>query len=356
MARTGWSKCNCDKGDLIFMETKIFKPTEIDAAAQAIRDGQLVAFPTETVYGLGADATNEAAVKQVYLAKGRPSDNPLIVHVTGMDTVEQYAQPLSPAAKKLIKAFWPGPLTLIFKLQPGKLSSAVTGGLNTAAFRNPDNQVTLDLIRTAGVPLVGPSANTSGKPSPTLAKHVYHDLNGKIAGILDDGPTEVGVESTVLDMSTDMPTILRPGAVTEEKLNAVIGDVRSSHHRVGAKEVPKAPGMKYKHYAPNAQVTIVDHEADWSAAMAWAGHQDGTIGVMATDPILAELTLPNNTETDSLGANLDSASHQLFAGLRHFDLESPVTGILAQGFPDDGLGAAYMNRLNKSAGQVHFEK
>ncbi|KRO03585.1 translation factor (SUA5) [Levilactobacillus paucivorans] len=338
------------------METKIFKPNQISEAAAAIKAGQLVAFPTETVYGLGADATNEAAVKQVYLAKGRPSDNPLIVHVTGQATVEQYAQPLSDKAQALIKAFWPGSLTLIFKLQPGALSPAVTGGLQTAAFRNPDNQVTLDLIKEAGVPLVGPSANTSGKPSPTLAKHVYHDLNGKIAGILDDGPTEVGVESTVLDMSTDVPTILRPGAVTEEELEAVIGTVRSTHHKVGATEVPKAPGMKYKHYAPNAQVYIVDHVTDWAAALKWAGQQDDAIGIMALDHTLSGLTLPQNAEFFSLGRDLPSASHRLFAGLRHFDLESPVKGILAQGFSDEGLGAAYMNRLNKSAGQVHFTK
>ncbi|WP_395350900.1 L-threonylcarbamoyladenylate synthase [Levilactobacillus parabrevis] len=338
------------------METKIFQPNQIDEAAAAIQAGELVAFPTETVYGLGADATNEAAVKQVYLAKGRPSDNPLIVHVTGEDTVKQYAQPLSAKAEALIKTFWPGPLTLIFELQPGKLSKAVTGGLTTAAFRNPDNQVTLDLIKAAGVPLVGPSANTSGKPSPTLAKHVYHDLNGKIAGILDDGPTKVGVESTVLDMSTEIPTILRPGGVTEEQLEAVIGTVRSNHHKAGKGEIPKAPGMKYKHYAPNAQVTIVDDEADWPAALAWAAQQDGTIGVMALDRTLASEDLPANTEPFSLGADMDSASHLLFAGLRHYDLESPVTGILAQGFAAEGLGAAYMNRLNKSAGQQHFTK
>ncbi|MBT9677086.1 L-threonylcarbamoyladenylate synthase [Levilactobacillus brevis] len=336
------------------METKIFNTDQIAEAAAAIRAGQLVAFPTETVYGLGADATNEAAVKQVYLAKGRPSDNPLIVHVTGEETVKAFAQPLSDKAEALIKAFWPGPLTLIFALQPGKLSSAVTGGLNTAAFRNPDNAATLALIKAAGVPLVGPSANTSGKPSPTLAKHVYHDLNGKIAGILDDGPTKVGVESTVLDMSTAVPTILRPGGVTEEQLVAVIGTVQSSHHKVGKTEVPKAPGMKYKHYAPNAQVTIVDHEADWTVALQWASEQSGTIGVMAVDRILQAHNLPDNVEAFSLGHDLTSASHRLFAGLRHFDLESPVTGILAQGFTAEGLGAAYMNRLNKSAGQQHF--
>ncbi|HIW72036.1 MAG TPA: threonylcarbamoyl-AMP synthase [Candidatus Levilactobacillus faecigallinarum] len=338
------------------METQIFQPNQVQAAADLLRAGQLVAFPTETVYGLGADATNEAAVKQVYAAKGRPSDNPLIVTVTGPDMVAQYAQPLSDQAQRLIAAFWPGSLTIILNLQPGALSKAVTGGLKTAAFRNPKNQTTLNLIAAAGVPLVGPSANTSGKPSPTLAQHVYHDLKGKIAGIVDDGPAAVGVESTILDLTSDVPTILRPGAVTEEQLEAVIGTVRSNHHKVGATEVPKAPGMKYKHYAPDAQVYIVDQASDWPAALAWAQTQANPVGVMAIDSILAANDLPANAEAFSLGADVASASHRLFDGLRHFDLESPVKDILTQGFPAEGLGAAYMNRLNKSAGQVHFKK
>ncbi len=174
------------------MKTELYTKAQIDEAAKQIQLGELVSFPTETVYGLGADATNDTAVQKVYQAKGRPSDNPLIVHVADVATVEKYAEPLSDAAKKLIKQFWPGPLTLIFNLKPDALSTHVTGGLTTAAFRMPNNQATLDLIKTAGIPLVGPSANTSGKPSPTLAEHVYHDLNGKIAGILDDGATNWG--------------------------------------------------------------------------------------------------------------------------------------------------------------------
>ncbi|PWF99520.1 L-threonylcarbamoyladenylate synthase [Levilactobacillus bambusae] len=336
------------------METKIFTTDEIAMAATAINAGQLVAFPTETVYGLGADATNEEAVKQVYLAKGRPSDNPLIVHVADEATVEKYAEPLSDKAKQLIQIFWPGPLTLIFKLQPNALSKSVTGGLDTAAFRNPKNEATLELIRQAGVPLVGPSANTSGKPSPTLAKHVYHDLQGKIAGILDDGPTQYGVESTVLDMSTDTPTILRPGAVTEEQLTAVIGPVISSHHHVGKNEVPKAPGMKYKHYAPSAQVYIVDSPTDWPVIQETLRQNQVHAGILATNDVLTMNDFPENVEPFSLGEGINGASHALFAGLRHFDLESDVKVILAQAFPDDHLGAAYMNRLDKSAGGVHF--
>ena len=337
------------------METKVYTPDEIPAAAALLAAGQLVAFPTETVYGLGADATNVDAVKQVYLAKGRPSDNPLIVHVADVETVERFAQPLSAAAKKLIKAFWPGPLTMIFKLKPDALAPEVTGGLQTAAFRNPDNAATLALIRAAKTPIVGPSANTSGKPSPTTAQHVRHDLQGKIAGILDDGPTKVGVESTVLDLSTDQPAILRPGAVTPEAIEQVIGmPVQTELQHVGATEVPKAPGMKYKHYAPNAQVYIVDRSEDWASALAWAAEQHVQVGVMATTDILTNNQIPANCEQFSLGSNIQSASRELFAGLRHFDTETDIKDILCQAFDNKGLGLAYMNRLNKSAGQTHF--
>lgn len=338
------------------METKIFKPDEVEAAAKLLKQGELVAFPTETVYGLGADATNEQAASNVYAAKGRPSDNPLIVTVSSIEMVERYAQPLTDEVKQLMAKFWPGSLTIVLPLKPGTLSKTVTGGLDTAAFRMPENQVTLKLIATAGIPIVGPSANTSGKPSPTLAKHVYHDLNGKIAGIVDDGPTQVGVESTIIDMSTDTPTILRPGAVTVAELEQVIGDVKADHHHVGANEIPKAPGMKYKHYAPSAQVEIVDHPADFEAAMDWASKQNEAIGLMATDDVLAQLSVPQNVETYSLGKNIQSATHLLFAGLRHFDLESEVKVIFTEGFDNAGLGAAYMNRLDKSAGGMHFKK
>ncbi|CAM3023817.1 L-threonylcarbamoyladenylate synthase [Lactiplantibacillus plajomi] len=337
------------------METKVFKPSEVQAAAQLIDEGQLVAFPTETVYGLGADATNVKAVKQVYVAKGRPSDNPLIVHVADQATVERFAQPLSTAAKQLIKAFWPGPLTMIFQLKPGALAPEVTGGLTTAAFRNPDNAATLALIRAAQTPIVGPSANTSGKPSPTTAQHVLHDLDGKIAGILDDGATKVGVESTVLDLSTNQPAILRPGAITASAIEAVIGQpVMTEQHHVGATEVPKAPGMKYKHYAPAAQVYIVDQKTDWPAALKWAANQSVPIGVMATNDVLTANALPANCEQFSLGTGIQSATRELFAGLRHFDTETEIKDILCQAFDNKGLGAAYMNRLNKSAGQTHF--
>lgn len=334
--------------------TKIFQPAEVERAAALIRAGELVAFPTETVYGLGADATNEAAVKQVYQAKGRPSDNPLIVHVASVAMVERFAAKIPEPARKLMAAFWPGPLTLILPVKPGALSKTVTGGLSTVAFRFPDNQPTLDLIKLAGVPLVGPSANTSSKPSPTLARHVYHDLNGKIAGILDDGPTRVGVESTVLDLSTATPVILRPGAVTKAAIEGVIGSIDLNHHQVKKDEIPKAPGMKYKHYAPTAQVVIVDPGTDWERVVKWIGEQAGPVGLLATEAVLNGHDWPQATRPYSLGSDVTTASAHLFAGLRDFDDQPEIKLIVAQGFATSGLGRAYMNRLNKSAGGRHF--
>lgn len=335
------------------MDTEILESTQIQEAADFLAKGQLVAFPTETVYGLGADATRPDVVKDVYAAKGRPSDNPLIVHVSGPEMVWEYADnSYKPLAEKLMKAFWPGPLTIIMPIQPGKLSKAVTGGLTTAAFRMPNNKATLNLIKTFGKPIVGPSANTSGKPSPTLAKHVYHDLHGKIAAILDDGPTKLGVESTVIDLSVEIPTVLRPGMIDSDDLLKVIDNVNSDHHKVTANEVPKAPGMKYKHYAPSAQVIIVDDTKDFAQAIAEYVAKDVPMGVMATDEILKEV--PDNIETFSLGTDVISASRELFAGLRQLDNDH-VQYILAQGFSDEGHGAAYSNRLNKSAGNTHYK-
>ncbi|PMD67772.1 L-threonylcarbamoyladenylate synthase [Companilactobacillus nuruki] len=335
------------------METEILTNTQIQAAANYLAQGKLVAFPTETVYGLGADATRPDVVKDVYAAKGRPSDNPLIVHVSGPDMVWEYADnDYKTLATKLMDEFWPGPLTIIMPIQPGKLSKAVTGGLTTAAFRMPNNEVTLNLIKIFGKPIVGPSANTSGKPSPTLAKHVYHDLHGKISAILDDGPTKLGVESTVIDLSVDIPTILRPGMIDSEDLLKVIDNVNSDHHKVTATEVPKAPGMKYKHYAPSAQVIIVDDVNDFGRAISEYAAKDVPMGIMATDEVLQNV--PTDIETFSLGKDVLSASRELFAGLRQLDNDH-VKYILAQGFSDEGHGAAYSNRLNKSAGNAHYK-
>lgn len=331
--------------------SKRYHESDIPEAAAALKRGELVAFPTETVYGLGADATNVTAVGKVYAAKGRPSDNPLIVTVADADMVGQYAT-ITPLAAKLMQAFWPGPLTIILNILPGRLSMKVTGGLQTAAFRNPDNALTRKLIATAGVPIVGPSANTSGKPSPTTADHVLHDLDGKIAGVLDDGPTQVGVESAIIDLTVTPPAILRPGAIGPDELEPLIGHVDTAAHHVGQNEAPKAPGMKYKHYAPAAQVVVVDDPAQFSAAVAWAEQTGQVFGLLATDAILAQYpTIPSY----SLGKDVQSAAHALFAGLRWFDLHPDVTLVLAQAFSKTELSAAYMNRLLKSAGDMHFQ-
>ncbi|WP_192944199.1 L-threonylcarbamoyladenylate synthase [Ligilactobacillus agilis] len=332
--------------------TKIYQPSEVKQAAKELTLGELIAFPTETVYGLGADATNEQAVKRVYLAKGRPSDNPLIVTVASREMVKKYTGELSDAAVKLMDKFWPGPLTMVFPIKDGSLPKAVTGGLKTAAFRCPANQLTRTLIAEAGVPLVGPSANSSGKPSPTTAQHVYHDLEGRIAGVLDDGPTSVGVESTILDMSSKQPTILRPGAVSPQEIAAVLGQkVISDKHHVGQNEVPKAPGMKYKHYAPAAQVLIVAQDK-WDAALAWAKDHANSVGIMASPQVISRAPGLN---TYDLGADVVTASQHLFAGLRYFDDQAEVKWILAPAYPEEGLGEAYMNRLKKAAGNQFFE-
>lgn len=339
------------------METKMFTAKDLQDAADLIRQGELVAFPTETVYGLGADALNETAVKQVYAVKGRPSDNPLIVHVENFDMVKKYVSNFPKVTPKLVDTFWPGPLTLIFTVTPETFSKTVTGGLKTVAFRMPNNQQTINLIKQAQTPLVGPSANTSGKPSPTTAQHVFHDLQGKIAGILDDGATQIGVESTVLDLTaTDgIPIILRPGAITKEALEQVIGEVKVDQHLLSEKEVPKAPGMKYKHYAPDVTVWIIDGDKTiFKQAIAQAKKNNKRIGLFA-DTDLAKYFSNEVEEVFSFGEkSVENATKLLFAGLRSLD-EKPIDLIFVQAFPETELGIAYMNRLKKAANQNIFK-
>ena len=329
------------------METKIFSKKQIPEAVELLKKGELVAFPTETVYGLGALATNEKAVKGVYAAKGRPSDNPLIVTVSDEKMMENYVNEVPERAKKLIKHFWTGPLTIILFVKEGTLPDAVTGGLPTAAFRCPDDEMTHDLISELGKPIVGPSANTSTKPSPTTAEHVYHDLKGKIAGIIDNGPTEIGLESTIVDLSVETPTVLRPGEITPEEISKVLGEeVLMNKGTTQTKGVPKAPGMKYRHYAPSAPVFIVDKEADFSK-IKW----DKETGVAALDEVLDKIDSSNKY---SLGKTIDKAAHNLFGALRYFDSENNIKRIYVQGFDHGAISPAYMNRLNKAAAGHHF--
>lgn len=316
--------------------TKIYQPSEVDQAAREIQLGELIAFPTETVYGLGADVNNEKAVLRVFQAKNRPADNPLNVTVANSEMVKKYVNQINDWGQKLIQNFWPGPLTLIFKIKSGSLPKVVTGGLTTAAFRCPDNKVTLELIEKAGTPIVGPSANTSGKPSPTSAQHVFHDMEGKIAGIIDDGPTAVGMESTIIDLSGDTPVIVRPGAISTTEIEKVLG--------MPIKMKKQASAEKYKHYNPNANVMMVS-DSDWSDAIKWASQQMN-IGIMATTNIIKKV--PENVITYDLGKNINSASRKFFAGIRELDSKG-VDTILVQQFPEIGLGEAYMNRLRKAS-------
>lgn len=342
----------------MIVDTIIYQPSEVLKAALKLQQGELISFPTETVYGLGADATNEAAVKKVYSAKGRPSDNPLIVHISAIEEVEQYVQEIPEAAVKLMETFWPGPLTLIFKVKEQAFAPTVTAGLDSVAMRMPDNALTLQLIREAGKPLVGPSANTSGKPSPTTAEHVFHDLKGKIAGVLDDGETGVGLESTVLDMTdSQRPTILRPGATTKEVLEKVIGTVYIDRHLVSSDEVPKAPGMKYQHYSPDEAVIIVDGDSQvWGRAIETYQSQGEKVGLLADQEILHHYQ-DKVSAAYSLGENknITDASRLLYSGLRYFET-TEATVILAQAYTKTGLGEAYMNRLQKAAGNHFFDK
>lgn len=331
------------------METKIFQQDQIDEAVKLLAAGKLVAFPTETVYGLGAIATNEKAVKSVYAAKGRPSDNPLIVTVSDEAMVSDYAKEIPERAQKLMKHFWPGPLTILLFVKPNALPKAVTGGLDTVAFRCPDDKLTHDLISKLGYPIVGPSANTSTKPSPTTAQHVYHDLNGKIAGIIDGGPTRVGLESTIIDLSVETPVVLRPGEITPQELSEVLDEkVLINSGQVEDQGVPKAPGMKYRHYAPSEPVIIVDDTSDF-AKIEFNEHT----GVAALDSVLVGLNVSEKNKY-SLGKNLVDADHNLFGALRYFDDKQSIDQIYVQGFSGSEATLAYMNRLNKAAAENHF--
>lgn len=341
------------------METKIIHPKELEEGVRAIQRGELVSFPTETVYGLGADATNEAAVKHVYLAKGRPSDNPLIVHVANPEQVAEFVAYIPEKAKQLMANFWPGPLTLIFKLKKDSgLSPLVSGGLDTAAFRMPNNQLTLKLIEQSGKVLVGPSANTSGLPSPTTAEHVYHDLAGKIFGVLDGGPCQVGVESTVLDMSTEgeIPVILRPGAVTKAQLERIIGEVAVDRHVLSESEKPKAPGMKYKHYSPKTPVMMIDCQTNnWQEAIDDYKNQGKRIGLLINEKDLDDLANYDEVYTLSRSRDVKEAMASLFAGLRALD-ERKLDIIFSETYLEKDEGLAYMNRLKKASNQKIYLK
>jgi L-threonylcarbamoyladenylate synthase len=328
---------------------------KVQAAAEFIKKGGLVAFPTETVYGLGADALNAKAILALFEAKNRPLDNPPIVHVENINDVYKLATNVPSKAEKLMREFWPGPLTLVFK-HADIVPDVTVAGLDTIAIRMPRHNVALALIRESSCPIAAPSANLAGKPSPTSAKHVLDDLNGRIDAILDGGSTCIGVESTVLDMSVNPPMVLRPGGTPFEALQKTVGDVKLHPFVVAEAELPisaaRSPGMRHKHYAPNAKVILVEGSVAAVTAKVKeliASHRLKAckVGVLATDETAAQYRAD---VVKSLGSrfNLAVIAQNLFRLLREFDAEG-VDVIVAEGVPAEGLGLAVMNRLRKAS-------
>ena len=377
------------------MKTKIFGKEGISEAAEILKGGGLVAFPTETVYGLGGNGLDKEAAKKIYAAKGRPSDNPLILHVSSIEEVYPLVKALPEKAKKLMEAFWPGPLTLVLP-KSDIVPKESTGGLETVALRSPENALTLDLIRACGFPIAGPSANLSGRPSPTEASHVFEDLGGRIEGILEDGAVGIGVESTIVDLSENCPTLLRPGAITIEDLEEVLGEKVAIDPTLLGKSMaegftPKAPGMKYRHYAPKAEMILFkkkeedetrsgqeeitkfilsyggmelsdcpEKEVKKSVAEAILSYGEKELSVSPEKRIwiLCGEDTASLYEGDGrftvqiLGRREDplSMTHNLFRLLRKAD-EEGVELILGECYSEEGVGFALMNRLKKAAGQ-----
>ena len=379
------------------MKTKIFGKEGISEAAEILRGGGLVAFPTETVYGLGGNGLDKEAAKKIYAAKGRPSDNPLILHVSSIEEVYPLVKALPEKAKKLMEAFWPGPLTLVLP-KSDLVPKESTGGLETVALRSPENALTLDLIRACGFPIAGPSANLSGRPSPTEASHVFEDLGGRIEGILEDGAVGIGVESTIVDLSENCPTLLRPGAITIEDLEEVLGEKVAIDPTLLGKSMaegftPKAPGMKYRHYAPKAEMILFKKKEEEENDIR-AGQEDIAKSILSygekelsdcpekeVKRSVAEAILSYGEKELSVSPEKriwilcgeDTASlyegdgrftvqilgrreeplsmtHNLFRLLRQAD-EEGVELILGECYSEEGVGFALMNRLKKAAGQ-----
>lgn len=331
------------KGQQKAIDDKIF------SAAKILREGGLLAIPTETVYGLGANALDAEAVRRIFEAKGRPQDNPLIIHVTGQQWLARYCEDVPPLAYVLARKFWPGPLTMILKRKP-VIPDQTTAGLDTVGVRCPNHPVTLAIIREAGVPIAAPSANTSGRPSCTTAQDVLEDMDGKIAGVVDGGPCAVGVESTILDLTCDPPRLLRPGGLPLEELERLIGKIevdKAVTGMLGEGEKPRAPGMKYRHYAPKAPVTVVTGAPEKSAQII-VQRVGPTSGVICFDEY-AHLFPQQVVQTLGSASDKQTQAQRVFDALRSFD-GSAVTEIYAQCPDNRGLGLAIGNRLKKAAG------
>ena len=322
-------------------------------AGALLKSGALVAFPTETVYGLGANALDEKASAKIYAAKGRPSDNPLIIHIADMEKLAYITAEIPTAAIKLAEKFWPGPLTMVLK-KSDVVPLGTTGALNTVAVRMPSHPIALEMIRAGGGYIAAPSANTSGRPSPTLASHVADDMDGIIPMILDGGAVGIGIESTIVDLTEEIPTILRPGFITKEMLEEVVGEVQIDKGlEADAKTPPKAPGMKYRHYAPKAELLIVEGAEDAvikkiNALVKEKEAQGIVAGVIGTEETVSKyqagIVKSMGTRTDEI-----SISSHLYGILREFD-ESDAEVIYSESFEEGAMGSAIMNRLLKAAG------
>lgn len=344
------------------MHTEVIKidrekadPQVMEKAGEILRSGGLVAFPTETVYGLGANALDEEASGKIYAAKGRPSDNPLIIHIADMEHLGKIVKKVPESAKKLANAFWPGPLTMILD-KSDCVPYGTTGGLDTVAVRMPSDSIALELIRRGGGYVAAPSANTSGRPSPTTAQHVYEDMNGRIPLILDGGAVDIGLESTIVDLTTDMPTILRPGYISLEMVQAVLGEAEVDRGLIAADSGirPKAPGMKYRHYAPKADLRIVEGPMERVIAYINAkANGSRRVGIICTEETKGCYPHGDIKCIGSRKNDLSIANH-LFQVLREFD-EDGVEVIYSESFEAPGLGQAIMNRLLKAAGHQRID-
>ena len=338
------------------METKIIKIDQdnldhklMQEAGDLIAAGELVAFPTETVYGLGGDALDPEASKKIYSAKGRPSDNPLIVHISDFSDLERIAKTVPEDARKLSDAFWPGPLTMIVE-KGDAVPYATTGGMDTVAVRMPNHPIALDLIRRSGCLIAAPSANTSGRPSPTEAAHVAEDLSGKIAMIIDGGPVGIGIESTIIDLTEDTPMVLRPGYITPQMLSKVLGkEVIIDPGIIAADDTrkPKAPGMKYKHYAPRARVILLNCNDEQYIDYVNKKAAEG-VAALCCDEDIPLLKTP----VFSLGKRNDYTrqAHTLFDELRRIDEDDSVKVVYSRLPKTNGVGMAVYNRLIRAAG------
>lgn len=350
------------------MNTKLIKIDEVnisieelEEASQILKAGGLVAFPTETVYGLGADGLNADASRKIYAAKGRPSDNPLILHIAELEDLKEIAVNIPENGFKLAKAFWPGPLTLIFE-KSEKVPFSTTGGLSTVAVRMPSHKIAQELIKQSGVYIAAPSANVSGRPSPTTAEHVLEDLDGVIEMVIDGGKVDIGLESTIVDVTADKPIILRPGYITEDMLSQVVGEIeydkvvlaRSSQNDF----IPKAPGMKYRHYSPKGELVI--YEGDTNQVIKTINQAAGEkilqgykVGIIATEETRS---FYQEGIVKTIGTRRDdnTIARGLFEVLRAFDTEG-CEYIFTESFDNNQLGQAIMNRLLKAAG-YHIEK